>query len=102
MALCVFSFGRDHLQRPLYRQHRRPLSPPVCEDGSVDYAKPSQVYRLGTSKRERTASAWSAPRVNPTVNVQEHCEIIRVAVEQSRRARARDGWLRCQLHRRSH
>jgi 4-hydroxy-tetrahydrodipicolinate synthase len=36
---------------------------------------------------------------SPTVNVEEHCEIIRVSVEQAQRARAHHGRLRRQLHR---
>ena len=66
------------------------LVTPMHDDGSVDYRRAAPPDRLARRRRHATASAWSAPPANRRPSrVEEHCEIIRVAVEHARGPRAR-------------
>ena len=77
------------------------LVTPMHDDGSVDYRRAAPPDRLAHRRRHATASASSAPPASRRRSrVEEHCEIIRVAVEHAARPRAGDGRHRRQLHRR--
>ena len=59
------------------------LVTPMHEDGSVDYAKLRELIDWHVTEGTDCIGVVGTTGESPTVNVEEHCEIIRVAVEQS-------------------
>jgi 4-hydroxy-tetrahydrodipicolinate synthase len=78
------------------------LVTPMHEDGSVDYPTLRKLIDWHIAEGTDCIGVVGTTGESPTVNVEEHCEIIRVSVEQANKARAHHGRLRRQLHRRSH
>ncbi len=60
------------------------LVTPMHEDGSVDYAALRKLIDWHIAEGTDCIGVVGTTGESPTVNVQEHCEIIRVAVEQAR------------------
>ena len=56
---------------------------PMLEDGSVDYASLRKLIDWHIQEGTDCIGVVGTTGESPTVNVQEHCEIIRVAVEQA-------------------
>ena len=61
------------------------LVTPMFDDGSVDYPTLRKLIDWHISEGTDCIGVVGTTGESPTVNVQEHCEIIRVAVEQARR-----------------
>ena len=59
------------------------LVTPMHEDGSVDYATLRKLIDWHIAEGTDCVGVVGTTGESPTVNVQEHCEIIRVAVEQA-------------------
>ena len=59
------------------------LATPMLEDGSVDYAALRKLIDWHIAEGTDCIGVVGTTGESPTVNVEEHCEIIRVAVEQS-------------------
>ena len=57
---------------------------PMHDDGSVDYASLRKLIDWHVEQGTDCIGVVGTTGESPTVNVQEHCEIIRVAVEQAR------------------
>jgi 4-hydroxy-tetrahydrodipicolinate synthase len=60
------------------------LVTPMHEDGSVDYPTLRKLIDWHVAEGTDCVGVVGTTGESPTVNVQEHCEIIRVAVEQAR------------------
>lgn len=60
------------------------LITPMLEDGSVDYPTLRKLIDWHIAQGTDCIGVVGTTGESPTVNVQEHCEIIRVAVEQAR------------------
>jgi 4-hydroxy-tetrahydrodipicolinate synthase len=60
------------------------LVTPMLEDASVDYAGLRRLIDWHIAEGSDCIGVVGTTGESPTVNVQEHCEIIRVAVEQAR------------------
>ena len=94
------------------------LVTPMLEDGHVDYATLRKLIDWHVAEGTDAIVVVGTSGESPTVTVDEHCEIIRVSVQQAaKRIPAMMGMrlgsascqthphhrgLRCQLHRRSH
>ena len=61
------------------------LATPLHEDGSVDYPTLRKLVDWHITEGTDCIGVVGTTGESPTVNVDEHCEIIRVAVEQARR-----------------
>ena len=59
------------------------LVTPMLEDGSVDYPSLRKLIDWHVAQGTHCIGVVGTTGESPTVNVQEHCEIIRVAVEQA-------------------
>ena len=59
------------------------LATPMHEDGSVDYPTLRKLIDWHIAEGTDCVGVVGTTGESPTVNVQEHCEIIRVAVEQA-------------------
>ncbi len=59
------------------------LATPMHEDGSVDYPTLRKLIDWHIAEGTDCVCVVGTTGESPTVNVQEHCEIIRVAVEQA-------------------
>ena len=59
------------------------LVTPMQDDGSVDYAALRKLIDWHIAEGTDCIGVVGTTGESPTVNVQEHCEIIRVSVEQS-------------------
>ncbi len=59
------------------------LITPMLEDGSVDYAGLRRLVDWHIAEGTDCIGVVGTTGESPTVNVEEHCEIIRVAVEQA-------------------
>lgn len=59
------------------------LVTPMLEDGSVDYPTLRELIDWHVAEGTDCISVVGTSGESPTVNVEEHCEVIRVAVEQS-------------------
>ncbi|MBD3893661.1 4-hydroxy-tetrahydrodipicolinate synthase [Hydrogenophaga sp.] len=59
------------------------LATPMLDDGSVDYASLRQLIDWHITEGTDCIGVVGTTGESPTVTVQEHCEIIRVAVEQA-------------------
>jgi 4-hydroxy-tetrahydrodipicolinate synthase len=59
------------------------LVTPMLDDGSVDYAALRRLIDWHIAEGTDCIGVVGTTGESPTVNVEEHCEIIRVAVEQS-------------------
>jgi 4-hydroxy-tetrahydrodipicolinate synthase len=59
------------------------LVTPMFDDGSVDYATLRQLIDWHVAEGTDCIGVVGTTGESPTVNVQEHCEIIRIAVEQA-------------------
>jgi 4-hydroxy-tetrahydrodipicolinate synthase len=59
------------------------LVTPMLEDGSVDYPALRQLIDWHIAEGTDCIGVVGTTGESPTVNVEEHCEIIRVAVEQA-------------------
>lgn len=59
------------------------LATPMLEDGSVDYPTLRKLVDWHVAEGTDCIGVVGTTGESPTVNVQEHCEIIRVAVEQA-------------------
>ena len=59
------------------------LITPMLEDGSVDYAALRKLIDWHIAEGTDCIGAVGTTGESPTVNVEEHCEIIRVSVEQA-------------------
>jgi 4-hydroxy-tetrahydrodipicolinate synthase len=60
------------------------LVTPMLEDGSVDYPTLRKLIDWHIAEGTDCIGVVGTTGESPTVNVQEHCEIIRVSVEQAR------------------
>jgi 4-hydroxy-tetrahydrodipicolinate synthase len=61
------------------------LVTPMHEDGSVDYPTLRQLIDWHITEGTDCIGVVGTTGESPTVNVEEHCEIIRVSVEQARK-----------------
>ncbi len=61
------------------------LATPLHEDGSVDYPTLRKLVDWHITEGTDCICVVGTTGESPTVNVEEHCEIIRVAVEQSKK-----------------
>ncbi len=61
------------------------LATPFHEDGSVDYAALRKLIDWHSEQGTDCIGVVGTTGESPTVNVEEHCEIIRVSVEQAAR-----------------
>jgi 4-hydroxy-tetrahydrodipicolinate synthase len=61
------------------------LVTPMHEDGSVDYPTLRKLIEWHIAEGTDCIGVVGTTGESPTVNVQEHCEIIRIAVEQAAR-----------------
>ena len=68
------------------------LVTPMHEDGSVDYPTLRKLIDWHIAEGTDCIGVVGTTGESPTVNVQEHCEIIRIAVEQAIAAAA--PWLK--------
>ena len=59
------------------------LITPLLEDGSVDYPRLRQLIDWHIAEGTNCIGVVGTTGESPTVSVEEHCEIIRVAVEQA-------------------
>ena len=60
------------------------LVTPMLEDGSVDYPTLRKLIDWHIAEGSDSIGVVGTSGESPTVNVEEHCEIIRVAVEQAK------------------
>lgn len=60
------------------------LATPMHDDGSVDYPALRKLIDWHIAEGTDCIGVVGTTGESPTVNVQEHCEIIRISVEQSR------------------
>jgi 4-hydroxy-tetrahydrodipicolinate synthase len=60
------------------------LVTPMLEDGSIDYPSLRKLIDWHIAEGTDCIGVVGTTGESPTVNVQEHCEIIRVSVEQAR------------------
>ncbi|MDP3139392.1 MAG: dihydrodipicolinate synthase family protein, partial [Burkholderiaceae bacterium] len=60
------------------------LVTPMHEDGSVDYPTLRKLIDWHIAEGTDCVGVVGTTGESPTVSVQEHCEIIRVSVEQAR------------------
>lgn len=60
------------------------LATPMCDDGSVDYPALRRLIDWHVSEGTDCICVVGTTGESPTVTVDEHCEIIRIAVEQAR------------------
>ena len=60
------------------------LVTPMHEDGKVDYAALRSLIDWHIAEGTQCIGAVGTTGESPTVTVEEHCEVIRVAVEQAR------------------
>ena len=60
------------------------LATPMHDDGSVDYAALRKLIDWHVAEGTDCIGVVGTTGESPTVNVEEHCEIIRVSVEQAR------------------
>jgi 4-hydroxy-tetrahydrodipicolinate synthase len=60
------------------------LVTPMCEDGSVDYAALRRLIDWHIAEGTDCIGVVGTTGESPTVSVEEHCEIIRVAVEHAK------------------
>jgi 4-hydroxy-tetrahydrodipicolinate synthase len=60
------------------------LVTPMLEDGSVDYPTLRKLIEWHIAEGTDAIGVVGTTGESPTVNVEEHCEIIRVSVEQAR------------------
>src|SRR3954452_24060038 len=60
------------------------LVTPMLEDGSVDYPGLRRLIDWHIDEGTDCVGVVGTTGESPTVSVEEHCEIIRVAVEQAR------------------
>lgn len=60
------------------------LATPLLEDGSVDYPTLRKLVDWHIAEGTDCIGVVGTTGESPTVNVEEHCEIIRVSVEQAR------------------
>ncbi|MBS0315975.1 MAG: 4-hydroxy-tetrahydrodipicolinate synthase [Proteobacteria bacterium] len=65
------------------------LVTPMQEDGSVDYPALRKLIDWHIAEGTDCISVVGTTGESPTVNVEEHCEIIRVSVEQAKKHGAR-------------
>jgi 4-hydroxy-tetrahydrodipicolinate synthase len=65
------------------------LVTPMLEDGSVDYPTLRKLVDWHIAEGTDCIGVVGTTGESPTVNVQEHCEIIRVTVEQARKNASR-------------
>jgi 4-hydroxy-tetrahydrodipicolinate synthase len=65
------------------------LVTPMLEDGSVDYPALRKLVDWHIAEGTDCISVVGTTGESPTVSVQEHCEIIRVTVEQARQNKTR-------------
>ncbi|WP_202843152.1 4-hydroxy-tetrahydrodipicolinate synthase [Luteimonas saliphila] len=68
---------------PLLRGSIVALATPMHEDGSVDYATLRKLVDWHVEQGTDCIGVVGTTGESPTVDVEEHCEIIRVAVEQA-------------------
>ncbi|MCD7097817.1 4-hydroxy-tetrahydrodipicolinate synthase [Stenotrophomonas sp. MMGLT7] len=68
---------------PLLRGSIVALVTPMHEDGSVDYASLRRLVDWHVAEGTDCIGVVGTTGESPTVDVEEHCEIIRVAVEQA-------------------
>lgn len=61
------------------------LVTPMLEDGSVDYPRLRKLVDWHITEGTDCLGVVGTTGESPTVNVEEHCEIIRVTVEQARK-----------------
>ena len=61
------------------------LITPMHDDGSVDYASLRKLIDWHIAEGTDCIGVVGTTGESPTVSVEEHCEIIRVAVEQAAR-----------------
>ncbi len=61
------------------------LATPLHEDGSVDYASLRKLVDWHIAEGTDCIGVVGTTGESPTVNVEEHCEIIRVSVEQAKK-----------------
>ncbi len=59
------------------------LATPMHEDGSIDYAALRKLIDWHIAEGTDCIGVVGTPGESPTVSVEEHCEIIRVSVEQA-------------------
>lgn len=69
--------------RPMLRGSIVALVTPMHEDGSVDYAALRKLVDWHVAEGTDCIGVVGTTGESPTVDVDEHCEIIRVAVEQA-------------------
>jgi len=69
---------------PLFTGSTVALVTPMHEDGSVDYPTLRKLIDRHIQEGTDCLSVVGTTGESPTVNVEEHCEIIRVTVEQSK------------------
>ncbi|MCD6662923.1 MAG: 4-hydroxy-tetrahydrodipicolinate synthase [Comamonas sp.] len=69
---------------PLFTGSTVALVTPMHEDGSVDYPTLRKLIDWHIDEGTDCLSVVGTTGESPTVNVEEHCEIIRVTVEQSK------------------
>ena len=81
---------RPSLQPPRYKHDMNPitgsivaLATPLHEDGSVDYPALRKLVDWHIAEGTDCIGVVGTTGESPTVNVEEHCEIIRVSVEQA-------------------
>ncbi len=65
------------------------LVTPMQEDGAVDYAALRRLIDWHVTEGTDCIGVVGTTGESPTVSVEEHCEIIRVSVEQAKQHRAR-------------
>ena len=71
------------IRAPLFTGSTVALVTPLHEDGSVDYPTLRKLIDWHIQEGTDCLSVVGTTGESPTVNVDEHCEIIRVTVEQS-------------------
>ena len=77
-----FNTSRDSAMKPITGSIVA-LVTPMHEDGSVDYAALRKLIDWHVAEGTDCIGVVGTTGESPTVNVEEHCEIIRVAVEQT-------------------
>ena len=77
-----FNISRDSAMKPITGSIVA-LVTPMHEDGSVDYAALRKLIDWHVAEGTDCIGVVGTTGESPTVNVEEHCEIIRVAVEQA-------------------
>jgi 4-hydroxy-tetrahydrodipicolinate synthase len=74
------------------------LATPMNLDGSVDYPALRKLIDWHITEGTDCIGVVGTTGESPTVSVQEHCEIIRVSVEESKRYAAANPSVRCGKH----